>query len=522
MNKIKSLKKIAVISTRLGGIDGVSIEANKWAEVFLNLRLTPIFVAGSFIKKTDFKQHIIKELDFNHPLIEKVRQASFNIIYNTASSQNEYKNTNDITSTTIINNNSSSISNSNINTDLTTKTTETTITSSTSTVNIDTFTNNFTNNNINTLTTTTYNKIITNEPLKTFTEANLQNLIFKTANFIETKITQIIKKEKIDYFSIENALSIPLNIPLGIALLECIKKNNIPTITRHHDFYWERKEFLNPKYSFINYILEKYFPPVDSNIKHIVINSLAYNSVLAKKNIAAFQIPNAFNFNILKNQNFNSKERAKEIKEFLELKPGELLFLQPTRIIKRKCIERTINLAKILKNNYEFNIKILISGLYEKNEMDYFYQLLEYSRKEGIDLIICNSFNRKNKKYPNVKIKKFFKFYNIYDLFNVCDLVTLPSDIEGFGNPVIEACAFKKPLFVNKYPVLNDFLQKGFDFVVIEKDIKKEAIDKLIKIFKDKTYRNAIVNNNFKIAKKNYSLVMLKQQIKNVFSSFKN
>jgi hypothetical protein len=42
---------------------------------------------------------------------------------------------------------------------------------------------------------------------------------------------------------VENALTIPLNLPLGLALTEFIAETGFPTIAHHHDFHWERQRF---------------------------------------------------------------------------------------------------------------------------------------------------------------------------------------------------------------------------------------------------------------------------------------
>ena len=47
----------------------------------------------------------------------------------------------------------------------------------------------------------------------------------------------------LDVLVVENALSLPVNIPLGLALTEFIAAESFPTIAHHHDFSWERKRF---------------------------------------------------------------------------------------------------------------------------------------------------------------------------------------------------------------------------------------------------------------------------------------
>ena len=59
----------------------------------------------------------------------------------------------------------------------------------------------------------------------------------------KAKLYEFIENFKIDMLIAENALTIPLHVPLGLALTEIIAETQIPTIAHHHDFYWERVRF---------------------------------------------------------------------------------------------------------------------------------------------------------------------------------------------------------------------------------------------------------------------------------------
>ena len=61
---------------------------------------------------------------------------------------------------------------------------------------------------------------------------------------LKDDIYDFVKKFDIDLIIPENALTIPMNIPLGIAITEFIAETNIQTIAHHHDFYWERDRFM--------------------------------------------------------------------------------------------------------------------------------------------------------------------------------------------------------------------------------------------------------------------------------------
>jgi len=436
------MDKIAIISTRLGGIDGVSIEANKWANAFIKLGLEPVFIAGDYNKKISTKYILIDHMDFNHPEIVAIKEQAF-----TRTAKNNIKESN--------------------------------------------LKNSF----------------------------KLREFLVKTKDLIKTKISSEINRLDIKYISIENALSLPLNIPLGIALAEIISENNIKAITRHHDFYWERKEFLKGR---IEDILIKYFPPVLNNLNHVVINSIAQKTLFLRKKIQAAYIPNIFDFKLLNNSRYQSLKIKKDLRNFLDIKENEYLFLQPTRIIKRKNIERSIDFIKKLSLILGKKIYLLISGHPEKHEFKYFKELIDHAKKTGVNLILCNDYKNINLKNSNIKIKKIFKLFDIYDLYNACDMVTFPSDLEGFGNPVLEASAFKKPLFVNNYPVLKDMLNKGFDFILFNKKVDEKCLKKAARVMLNSKYRAKITDKNFKIVKKYYSsdclIGALKEilQIKNI------
>ncbi|MCL2481720.1 MAG: glycosyltransferase family 1 protein, partial [Spirochaetaceae bacterium] len=66
-------------------------------------------------------------------------------------------------------------------------------------------------------------------------------VIYELKKAIKQKIYDFVNKFDIDLIIPENALTIPLNIPLGIAITDFIAETTIPTIAHHHDFFWERK-----------------------------------------------------------------------------------------------------------------------------------------------------------------------------------------------------------------------------------------------------------------------------------------
>jgi len=94
--------------------------------------------------------------------------------------------------------------------------------------------------------------------------------IYELKRQLKDRLYEFIKKFEIDLLVPENVLTIPLNIPLGIALTEIISETGIPTIAHHHDFFWERQHFMtNAAWEYLNMA----FPPHLPTIEHVVINT---------------------------------------------------------------------------------------------------------------------------------------------------------------------------------------------------------------------------------------------------------
>jgi len=68
-------------------------------------------------------------------------------------------------------------------------------------------------------------------------------LIHELRSFLKIQLYDFIKQFRIDLLIVENALTIPMQVPLGLALTEIIAETQIPTIAHHHDFSWERMRY---------------------------------------------------------------------------------------------------------------------------------------------------------------------------------------------------------------------------------------------------------------------------------------
>ncbi len=331
----------------------------------------------------------------------------------------------------------------------------------------------------------------------------LQELIKSMVNKIKPPIVEFIRKNNINLLSIENVLAIPANIPLGIALSEIIQQLNIPAIMRHHDFFWERSYYI--KYNNVPKILGKNFPPKLSRIKHVTISRTAQQDFLRWTGVDSTVVPNAVDFSFLQSiDRFN-----RDFRKRFNLRRTDLLFLQPTRILERKRIERSIELVAELNKRFKKRRGVLVvTGPTAPESKDYFEFLVKKARELSVDIIFgsdCIYLFRGRREGKKV--------YSIADAYANADAVCFPSDTEGFGNVVIEAAAFRKPLFVNNYSVLREFKAKGFDFVEINQAVNSQAVEKMHTLLSDKRKRSQMAEMNFAIVKKHYSLEALEGQL---------
>ncbi|MCG8336674.1 MAG: glycosyltransferase family 4 protein [Proteobacteria bacterium] len=324
--------------------------------------------------------------------------------------------------------------------------------------------------------------------------------IHKLTQKLKVELYKFIEKYKIDVLVPQNALTIPLNLPLGIALTELIAESGMPTIAHHHDFFWERQEFLvNGVWEFLNMA----FPPHLPFIEHVVINSSGDNQLSLRTGISSTIIPNVMDFD---NPPPAPDDYASDVKQALGMEDDELLILQPTRVVKRKGIEHAIELVHRLG----LKAKLVISHASGDEGYDYEMRVKDYSELMGVNtLFVSDIIDEKRGQTKDGK-----KIYTLYDIYPFADLVTYPSNIEGFGNAFLEAIYFKKPILVNNYSIYRtDIKPKGFKTIEIDGFVTERAVEETHKVLKNKKYREEMIELNYRLAKKYYSYTVLQQKL---------
>jgi glycosyltransferase involved in cell wall biosynthesis len=325
---------------------------------------------------------------------------------------------------------------------------------------------------------------------------------------LKQKLNEFIDKFKIDLLIAENALTIPMHVPLGIAITETVAETLIPTIAHHHDFYWERVRFT---INAVGDYLRMAFPPNLHNIDHVVINSAAQEELALRTGISSVIIPNVLDF---ENPPRIDSTRTQTFRESIGLAPGDVIILQPTRIVQRKGIEHAIELVRELKSK---RFKLVISHEAGDEGHDYAHWLKTEARSHGVDLRIVKA----RITDPLNDHEKRLKGLTLWDVYPHADFITYPSLYEGFGNAFLEAVYFKKPLLINRYATfVRDIEPRGFDLAVMDGYLTKKTVKKVKEVLKSPERREQMVNQNYALAKRYYSYAVLEKRLAAILINF--
>ncbi|MFV0593076.1 MAG: hypothetical protein ACK5M7_17010 [Draconibacterium sp.] len=375
----------------------------------------------------------------------------------------------------------------------------------------------------------------------------LDEMIHENAMYAKKVIKNWVEENNIDLIIAHNT-SHPYNFVTAVGLgyyIEELRAEGIiwpKLMVWWHDSYFERSIFAHPNKVIQKYL--KYLPGtyVDSiafiNNQQIKLGKKVfaqYNNIKLDKFFEhrTTVVPNTseipweweqletesetciappqdnYNASFFKDINLEQQVKAKGF----ELKDTVLL-LQHTRVVPRKKIELAIDLAFELEKKFRKQKKcvaLIVSGHSGDEQNAYLHNLhVHYSE-------LC-------KKDPNASVILIFgehnilshrdiivdrKFYNFAEIPSVIaahgGLGTYFSDVEGFGNNLLEMISFGVPVVINKYEIYKEEIEKyGFELPAIENALlTPELVNAAYRLLTDIPYRNCVVKHNLKVLKEN-------------------
>jgi len=437
----RACRNVGFISTRFNGTDGVSLETNKWVKVLERMGYECFYFSGESEKPAE-RSRVVPEAFFHHDDIKMINDVAFNSSQEATGCEGEpARQRSDL--------------------------------------------------------------LPGRAPSFPTRPPAITRKIHEVGDYLKEQIYSFVRDFHIDLVIVENALAIPMNIPLGIALTEFIAETGFPTIAHHHDFFWERKRFLvNCVWDYLNMS----FPPHLPSIQHVVINSSGSNQLGLRTGISSMLIPNVMDF---ANPPSPSDEYTRDIRAALGVEPGEFFILQPTRVVQRKGIEHAIELLDRL----ELDARLVISHCSGDEGTDYEHRVRNFAKMLGVRTNFVSDIIQTDRGYT----EDGRKIYTLGDAYPHADLVTYPSTVEGFGNAFLEAVYYRRPIVVNNYTIFSvDIKPKGFQGIEFDNYITDATVQRVRHVLENPEIGREMAEHNYGVARRYYSYEVLERHLRTI------
>ncbi len=388
----------------------------------------------------------------------------------------------------------------------------------------------------------------------------LDKVIHENALYAKEVISEWVEENDIDLIIAHNT-SHPYNFITAVGLgyyIEELRSQGIiwpKLMVWWHDSYFERAIFAHP-----NPVIEKYLKYLPGTYVDAIAFINKQQIELGKKVFAQYNIDKLDKFfehrtTVVPNtseipwewenldpdsdklicppqDNYNNKfmkdiglERQVKSKGF-SMKDTVVL-LQHTRVVPRKKIELAIDLTFELEKKFRKQNKcvaLIISGHSGDEQNQYLNNLhVHYTEKCKNDpksnvLLIFGE--HKILSHRDIIVDR--KFYNFAEVPSIIaaygGIGTYFSEVEGFGNNLLEMISFAVPVVINKYDIYKEEIEKfGFELPAIENGkVTKELVDAAFRLLTDIPYRNKVVLHNLKVLKENLDHEIIAEKLKPV------
>lgn len=435
-----SSHNIGFISTRFAGTDGVSLETTKWATVLERLGHKCFYFAGECDRSAD-QSHVVPEAFYRHPEIDKLNQQAYSGSWTVMKeARAAHPEMEDLQKD--------------------------------------------------------FFSIYVRPP-------HMSRRISELKEYFKAELYKFARRFDLEVLIVENALTIPLNIPLGLAVTEFIAETGYPTIAHHHDFYWERQRF---QVNCVGDYLAAAFPPRLPSIRHVVINSIQAQQIASRHGLTSEIIPNVMDFD---SPPPPPDPYTETVRSDFGIGGGEYFFLQPTRVIQRKGIEHAIELMRRI----DLPAKLIISHASGDEGSDYEQRVREYAHLLNVDV----RFEADQVQDARGTTGNGEKIYTLGDVYPHADMVTYPSSIEGFGNAFLEAVYYRRPILVNNYSIYEvDIKPKGFRTVWFDGYLSRSALDATRNILQNRALAQQWAEENYQLAKRYFSFTVLEHRLQSI------
>ena len=303
--------------------------------------------------------------------------------------------------------------------------------------------------------------------------ASVSRAIDELTAHLKSALYDYVRDFELDMLLPENALTIPMHLPLGLAITQLAAETGIPVLAHHHDFAWERQRFAVNRAADV---ISAAFPPALPNVRHACINTTQREAIARRLGRTARVIPNVMDF---ENPPPVPDKVTAGLRADLGLADDELFVLAPVRVIPRKGLEHAVELVARLGRKARF----VVSHAAGDEGLEYEARIREFARLLDVDVLWAADRVADFERGADADGRQL---YSLGDMYDACDLVAYPSLIEGFGNAYLEAVYHRMPVFVNRYPIYDvDIRPKGFRAIEMNGFVTEAVVEETRAVLDD-------------------------------------
>jgi len=370
-------------------------------------------------------------------------------------------------------------------------------------------------------------------------EAELKRAFDSSLIELKQKLRKVVEDFMPGVLFIHNILALPVHPVATVALTELLKETGLPSVGIHHDVLSEGSYKFRPTRNFAKSILDEYYPPIISNLRHWTINSRNQRA-LKKRGIDAGVIHDTMDFD----QKLDPSEQAKiraSLRGKHNIKPNDIVLFVGARIVPNKQTEVAGHLTAMLQSLHqdivgkklyhgqvfseESRIVLVLAGRPERAFADYQERLFELFDALRIVWVYVG-----NEVCPlRSEAEGLYALYP--DMYAMADFVLYPTGWEGFGNQLLEAFAAGLPAVVFEYPVFKeDIAPKGVrvvslgetilehrdsaGLVQLPAEVLTRAAHEMIAILTTPEVYRSITAHNIMVGKKYFSFDVLRTHLR--------
>ena len=289
---------------------------------------------------------------------------------------------------------------------------------------------------------------------------------FPGSNYFElhAKLSRIFSEyiPKFDTLIVHNLLTMPFNVAASQAVVE-IAEERFPVIAWTHDLAGHNQDYSLPR----NALFEMFRSKVP-NVLYVVVSEARAREFRAMTGQAPDAIvPNGLDLTSVLGL---TPEVSNLFDEQWSDRP---ILLYPTRLLQRKNIEFALQIVAALKSR-EFPVRLVITGApnhFNPSAAAYADGL----KRLAADLQIESE---------TIWVSQLFRVDDrqLRSLYLISDGLLFTSQQEGFGLPLLEAAAYRIPIFCSNIEPLRSLVAPGtvvFDLASPPRDIAELIIQRL-------------------------------------------